>query len=212
MKNIKKLFLCLLVSNFNLLITKITTPIVWSILICTLEERQELFNTLHNKLREQIKKLGLKDKIEILYYKDKRGEHTVGFKRNRLLEQSQGKYVSFIDDDDDVHDDFIQLIYDKLQSNPDCVSLTGIITFNGNNPRKFIHSIRYTNYFEQGNIYFRPPNHLNPIKRCIAIQFSFPEKNFGEDTDWALAIAQSQLLQKEEVIDIPYYFYLYQDK
>ncbi len=188
------------------------TPKLWSILICTIDGREESFNQLCTTLTDQITGLGLQNQIEILAYQDKKGEHTVGFKRNALLEQSQGAYVSFIDDDDDVHEHFVQLIYEKLCNNPDCVSLVGIITFNGTNPKKFIHSIQYSTYFEQDNVYFRPPNHLNPIKRSIAVQFSFPEKNFGEDADWTLALAQSKLLKKEERIDIPYYFYVYTDK
>lgn len=184
----------------------------WSILICTIEGREEAFTKLCAKLKEQAQKRGLEDEIEILSFKDKKGEHTVGFKRNQLLAESHGEYVSYIDDDDDVSENFISMIYEKLCKKPDCVSLVGIITFNGTNAKKFIHSIKYNRYFEDNNIYFRPPNHLNPIKRSIAIQFNFPEKNMGEDTDWAMAIAQSGLLKKEEVIDTPYYFYLYKDK
>ena len=30
-------------------------------------------------------------------------EHTIGFKRNSLMQQSRGTYVNFLDDDDDVH-------------------------------------------------------------------------------------------------------------
>ncbi len=188
------------------------TPILWSILICTIEEREESYEKLCTKLKNQIDKLGLKDHIEILSCKDKKNEHSIGHKRNKLIEESNGKYVQFIDDDDDIHDNFIQMIHEKLQQHPDCVSLTGIITTNGTNAKTFIHSLAYNKYFEHNNTYFRPPNHLNPIKRSVAVQFNFPEKNFGEDTDWAMAIARSGLLKTEEVINTPYYFYLYEDK
>lgn len=189
---------------------KKATPRIWSILICTIEEREESYNKLCNKLKEQINLLGLQDAIEILSCKDKKGENTIGFKRNALLAESRGEYISYIDDDDDIHDNFIQMIYEALLKKPDCVSLMGIITTNGTDPKTFIHSIAYNHYFEENDIYFRPPNHLNPIKRSIAVQFSFPEKNFGEDTDWAMAVQQSGLLQQEILIETPYYFYDYQ--
>lgn len=185
------------------------TPKLWSILICTIEEREQVFNALCAKLTKQVDILGLGNLIEILAYKDKRGEHSVGSKRNALVQESQGKYISFIDDDDDISQNYIQLIYEKLLRNPDCVSLTGIITFNGANAKKFIHSVSYDTYFETENAYYRPPNHLNAIRRSIAAQFMFPEKNYGEDTDWAMTIARSKLLHTEEVIEEPYYFYLY---
>jgi hypothetical protein len=188
------------------------TPYLWSILICTIEGREDSFERLCNKLKIQIKNAGMEGQIEVLCCKDKKGESSVGNKRNRLLEQSNGLYVSFIDDDDDVADNFIDLIINKLKNRPDCVSLTGIITFNGINPKKFIHSIQYSSFFEEDNIYYRPPNHLNPIKRCFAAQFMFPEKNFGEDAEWALALSKAGLLKREEIIETPYYFYLYADK
>lgn len=188
------------------------TPKLWSILICTMEEREQKFAALYEKLNQQIYDLNAQDHIEVLYFKDKRGEHTVGLKRNRLLEQSKGKYISFIDDDDDIHDKYVELIATQLMKNPDCVNLNGIISFNGKNPKKFIHSLRYKKYSEENNVYFRPPNHLNPIRRSISAQFAFPEKNFSEDTDWTMQIAQSGLLHTEETIDEPYYFYLFAPK
>ena len=85
----------------------------------------------------------------------------------------------------------------------------GIITIYGKNPRTFIHSIKYDSWFEKDNVYYRCPNHLNPIRRDIAIRCKFPEKNFQEDLDWSLQIAQSGLLKYEEEITKPYYFYLF---
>ena len=119
---------------------------IWSILICTLENRKKEFEFIYNKLLNQIKENNLENEIEIIYFKDNK-ENTVGFKRNFLLEKSTSQYISFIDDDDDISNNYIKLIYNTLLNNPDCVSLNGIITFNENNPRQFIHSIKYNKYF-----------------------------------------------------------------
>lgn len=181
-------------------------PMMWSILICTLDERADQFNELYTKLMDQIKQAGLEDKVEVLFYCDNR-EATVGYKRNQLLLASKGKYVCFIDDDDDVHDRYIEMIYERLLRNPDCINLIGVMTRNGNDPRRFIHSIEYDHYFESKKVYYRPPNHLNPMRRSIAIQYLFPEKNVGEDTDWAMKIAKAKLLKTEERIAEPYYYY-----
>jgi glycosyltransferase involved in cell wall biosynthesis len=177
----------------------------WSILICTLEERQEPFEKLYSKLMNQIESASLGKEIEVVYFRDARN-FSVGFKRNQLLKTSLGKYVNFLDDDDDIHPNYIQLIYEKLNDEPDCVSLTGIIK-EKDQERIFIHSIKYRSYFMQNDIYFRPPNHLNTIKREIAIKFFFPLTLTGEDTAWALQIARSNLLKKEACILVPYYFY-----
>ncbi len=190
-----------------------STPKLWSILICTLDEREAQFAKLHDKLQKQIKDCGLQNEIEILLFKDNR-EHKVGYKRNQLIEQSNGKYVCFLDDDDDIHEQYIEMIYKALQTDPDCVKLVGIMSTNGTNPQKFVHSLEFNTRYEydmQGQYFVRPPNHLNPIRRSIACQFLFPEANFGEDKHWAMAIANSKLLKTEAVIDEPYYFYLYTD-
>jgi len=185
---------------------------LWSILICTIEERKESFDKLYKKLQDQINNSNFADAIEILFFSDNRVK-SIGFKRNTLIQQSTGEYVCFIDDDDGVHDRYVQMIYEKLLQKPDCVSLAGIITTNGQNPEKFVHSIKYNNkYCHENGIYYRPPNHLNPIKKSIAQQFLFPENNFGEDMDWTLQVARSGLLKVEAVIDEPYYFYYYNGK
>lgn len=181
-----------------------------SILICTLDERKEDYNRLYTKLHKQIDENELQDSVEIRTFCDNR-EHSIGYKRNALLNASTGKYVCFIDDDDDVHPKYVRMIYDALQTDPDCVSLVGVITFRryGGGQRIFIHSIKYDSWFEQDDIYYRPPNHLNPIRRSIAIQFLFPEKNHGEDADWSMQVTRSGLIKTEAVISEPYYYYLF---
>lgn len=179
---------------------------IWSILICTIEKRKNLFNRVYTALQNQIKALRLEDKIEILYFLDNQ-ENKVGFKRNQLLEKSQGKYVCFVDDDDLVSDNYIQIIYEKLLKNPDCVSLTGKVFVNGVYSGIFVHSLKHVKYFQNNGVRYRPPNHLNPMRRSIAIQFRFPEANQGEDGNWAMQLVASKLLKYEEEINTPYYFY-----
>lgn len=182
-------------------------PKLWSILICTVEDRQADFEKISTKLVNQINALGLSDQIEIVYFRDQRGQNSIGTKRNVLLQASAGHYISYVDDDDDVSDEFIKIIYNALQEKKDCVSLRGIMTHHGLHPRTFIHSVQYNSFFQHEGIYYRPPNHWNPIKRSIAIQFTFPDSNYGEDTEWAMKIARTGLLKTESKVDTPYYFY-----
>ena len=184
---------------------------LWSILIPTLNERKEVFDRVYSSLMQQIYTSGLQDEIEIIVSCDNR-QKTIGTKRNELLQKSKATYICYVDDDDMVHENYISMIYKALLTNPDCVSLKGIITTNGHNPRLFIHSIRYSSWYEQDSVYYRPPNHLNPILRSIATQFKFPENNYGEDADWSMQIQRSGLLKKEAEVEEPYYFYLYTTK
>jgi len=179
-----------------------------SILIPTIEGREECLKNIFQKLSMQISKCNLAEKVEILIEKDNR-ERTIGAKRNILMARAKGDYICFVDDDDDVSDDYISLILNAIKGGSDCVGIVGIITFDGKGSKKFIHSLVYSKYDLKENIYQRPPNHLNPIKKSIASKFQFPEKSFGEDTDWAMEICKSGILKTEQFIQKPIYFYKY---
>jgi glycosyltransferase involved in cell wall biosynthesis len=179
-----------------------------SILIPTIVERKNKFIHLWSTLSLQIKEAGLQDEIEIVSLSDNR-EMKIGEKRNKLLDMAKGEYIFYIDDDDLIDNQYINRIYKGIQSNPDCIGIKGIITFNGINPKEFIHSLQHKTYSENATTYFRPPNHLNPIKSSIAKQFKFPEINHGEDTDWCMQIQASKLLQTEYMIEEPIYYYNY---
>ncbi len=196
-----------------------------SILICTLLEREKQFNELITSLHTQLEKLGrigyvksqvlhgnyyinrlVYGDVEIIACGDNRS-NTIGKKRNILMAEATGEYTCFIDDDDAVSENYISLILNALETKPDCLSLIGEITFDGNNPKTFIHSLKYSSYFEKDNIYYRCNNHLNVLKRQLAIQIPFPEKNFSEDTDFALQLSRSFLLETE--VEIPETLYYY---
>jgi len=178
----------------------------WDILILTLEERQAQFTKLQEELERQIQLLNASDFVSVKSFPDA-GQNSVGFKRNQLLQTSRADYVCFIDDDDWVSLDYIRLLFESIQQCPDCVSLTGLITTNGEDPKYFIHSIRYDHYFEKHGVYYRPPNHLNIVKRSIACQFEFPLQNYKEDTDWAMQICHSGILKDEVEVKSVIYFY-----
>src|SRR3990172_3862274 len=161
-----------------------------SVLICTIPERKMLFEALKKKLFNQITDFS---QVEILSYLDNK-KITVGAKRNALVKMATGEYVCFIDDDDDVSDKYVDIILSSLKGE-DCARLVGIITTSGRGERRFVHSIAYQSYYEQNGVYCRPPNHLNPIKKDIAMKIPFPDKNFGEDTDWAMAICKRGLIK-----------------
>ncbi len=146
----------------------------------------------------------------MLVMKD-RGELTIGAKRNQLLQQAAGRYTVFIDDDDLVHQSYIDLILTEIQQAPevDCVGIKGVIT-NGRdrrmNPRPFIHDLTIREWHEQGGVYYRPPNHLNPVLAIHSKTTEFPAIDFGEDKAWADALLPK--LKTQRRIHEPIYFYL----
>jgi glycosyltransferase involved in cell wall biosynthesis len=172
-----------------------------SILIPSLHSRKAVLDELLAVLNPQ-----KVDGVEVVVVPDE-GQMSIGQKRNMLLTQSKGEYVAFVDDDDMVPTDYVARILKALETNPDCTSLTGKIVFSDGYSRPFIHSLRYDRWIDdhQGKVYYRPPNHLNAVRREIAVRVGFPPWNSGEDRYFSHHIRP--LLKREEWIDGTLYEY-----
>lgn len=182
-----------------------------SILIPTLASRQEQCLTLVDKILDQVEENNLIGRVEVVTLYD-RGEKSIGTKRNELIQMAKGKYVCFVDDDDEVSSDYIKCLFDGINKDVDCCSLKGVITWNGINPELFEHSLKYSSY-KTNTIgatpirYERFPNHLNCIKKSIIFDIKYPEISHGEDTDWATKVFNSGVLKSEHYIDSVIYHY-----
>ena len=86
-----------------------------SILICSVEnnERQESLNKLVHELNHQVCSNYAENIVEILVEKDN-GTMSVGEKRNVLIDKANGEYICFIDDDDYVAENYLNLILQNL--------------------------------------------------------------------------------------------------
>jgi glycosyltransferase involved in cell wall biosynthesis len=170
-----------------------------SILTVTMESRQAVFQNLARALKAQSN-----PQIEMLANVDD-GAKSIGQKRNELLEAAKGDYVVFVDDDDMVSPYYTQGILKAIETNPDCVGIEGIITVECLGPKKFIHSVQYQDWFEENDVYYRCPNHLNPIKREIALDTKFPELYYHEDREFSFRLKGK--LKTEVYIKGPLYYY-----
>jgi glycosyltransferase involved in cell wall biosynthesis len=138
------------------------------------------------------------------------GQDSVGKKRNRLLSKASGEYVSFVDDDDRLSSRYVERILNAISTAPDVIGITGIITTDGMNPKKFIHSLAYKQWSEDSQAYYRNPNHLNPVKRTLALQVGFLDINCGEDADYSKRLLP--LLKTEVFIPENLYYYQFSKK
>ena len=178
-----------------------------SILIPTLINRFSYLERLMKSLNNQ-----LDESIEVITELDS-GESSIGYKRNSLLSKAKGEYISYIDDDDIVSSDYISKTLNAIQSKPDCVGIH-LLHIEDNNLKGFTyHSLRYKSWYDTTDIntgykrYYRNPNHINPIKRDIALKCPFPDISMGEDKEYSKNILQ--YLKTEEYIIEPIYYYLY---
>lgn len=179
-----------------------------SILILSINSRADLLARLLETITPQ-----LTPEVELLTLIDN-GEKSIGAKRNELLDKSTGRYVCFVDDDDLVADDFVASITNAIKLDPDAVGFRLAYSVDGRYQADAIHSIRnrkWETVIRDGKrVYLRTPNHLNPVRREIALRHRFPELNHGEDREFSQRIMPD--ISTEVFIDCVMYQYLYRSK
>lgn len=181
------------------------------ILIPTLAHREIIMRKITRKVMSQIERNGLAEKVKVQTYSDE-GRLSIGHKRNQLVENSTAEYVMFLDDDDDVHNDYIKDIYDAIvKHKPDCVTFNGTVTFNGANEQQYNFGLQYREYKNEHKVFTRPPGHLCAIRREIALKYKFKELDKTRDraTDvWhCLEMVKDRAIKSAAHIDKPLYHY-----
>lgn len=188
---------------------------LWSILIGGIPERFHIAHgLLHNLLETQA--VSRMPDIELLYLLDNK-RRPVGDKRNDLLASARGLYVSFIDDDDTVADDYVRRIYRAILESKRAKVLPDVICFRqiaNIGDTGVVHDCSYSLSHFKGQPPERrrtlavahdksgtplpnvlrwsgPPAHTQVWRREIALTARFPSKTFGEDVDWVDSVCEA---------------------
>lgn len=187
---------------------------ILSILIPSLISRKKTSDEIRNELQKQIIRNLADDKVEVLMLVDN-GEIRTGEKRNKLIEMASGKYIVFVDDDDMVSDNYIELMLKAADKDPDVIPINGYMTTNGSNHTPWEMGLGMGYHAEHRNgqlTYIRFPNHIAAMKREKIKDFQFLPINRGEDYEWAKRINDAKVLQTEERITEQVYHYKYIEK
>lgn len=174
----------------------------WSILIATIAGREDKLKRLLTTIN-QLKPPELR--IEICTAFDNR-EKKIGTKRRELLAGAKGKYFSFIDDDDLVTKEYFEDALETIKGGFHCCRLRGQI-----NQYTFTHSIENTLDTPMcvGDVFMRPPNHLNVMLTGVGGLIPFRDLTNGEDIDWAIRLAQTGWITTEYRSDPSRIHYIY---
>lgn len=168
----------------------------WSVLIATIPGREDSLRNLCTSIREKVDRLRPNMKIEICIAHDNR-EMSIGNKRQLLLNQAKGKYLSFIDDDDEITDAYIEDLWECIQGKHQVMRLRGQMS-----GYSFVHSTatKLTDKMATMTdppVFVRPPNHLNPMMSDVAKFIQFKNATYGEDLEWTLQLLRAGFLTNE---------------
>jgi hypothetical protein len=178
--------------------------VTWQILIASTWVRTGKLDALLSHLAPQIEPYA--GEVGVLIARDDCTE-PIGDKRTSLVEAATAEYVSFLDDDDWVPDNFIERIVDALASKPDYVGWRMQVIHDGRPLKPTFHSLRYQGWDEDEHGFYRNVSHLNPIRRELALLgLPFPSR-YPEDGEWAAKVWQTGQVEREVFIDEPMYEY-----
>lgn len=171
---------------------------ILSILIPTIPERSyrlsDLIANLHTQSQLCYHSHPVLGQVEVLYNNSPRyleGGVTVGKKRDSLVQLATGKYLCFLDDDDDIPPNYIEQLL-RL-----CLHDKDICTFRSLFKCDTYWGVCDMSLFELSNgeatphdIFRRRPWHICPVRTEIAKRHRFPDKNNAEDWDWMERVLQ----------------------
>lgn len=134
--------------------------------------------------------------VEHLIFCDNK-RRTVGEKRDALLRMARGKYVAFVDDDDGVSDEYVNLILHAAEDDPDVITFEQRATVNGAQSVVQFKLGNPNGPFNPNGLTRRNAWHVCAWRRSLAVQSRFPASNYGED--WAFAAPLCALPDLREV-------------
>ena len=114
---------------------------VISIVMITVPERQDTFQRLHQKVQSQIDycfkvhpTLGNVEIVEVSGERTDKGGKSIGEKRQEGLNKATGKYVCWLDDDDNISPDYVETLLRLAEKNTDVLSFNTFAVFDKSNP------------------------------------------------------------------------------
>jgi len=179
-----------------------------SILIPTLSSRWEVLKELIDELNYQIQS----KPVQILWIGDNRSM-TIGEKRNELLQMAKGDWIAFIDDDDKISINYIKVLLNAIEDNPNKTVITfrGTQNTDGKLDLPFRYNVNYgrnyKSFIDGARWKLMLPDHLCCWNKS-KITIPFPNKSLGEDHEWARKMAFTYT--EEDQVLLEHFLYHYE--
>ena len=186
----------------------------WSILIPTTAAREDRFLDLLGVLLPQAEaRLGAGYMIEVVALRNCGGLSLpeLGQLRQALLEDARGEFLSFVDDDDMVEQDFIPAVLEAIGTAPvppDYVAFRHAYYEGGQrDPRPVITGLQHGGWADTPVAMYRPVTHINPVRAELARNAGFHSTEGPEDYPYDVAL--SELLRGRPQAEVQRVLYHY---
>jgi len=163
------------------------SEIKFSVLIPSIFERLAMAKKLHKRLE---KLHGGREDIEVLMFTDNK-KRSIGKKREDLVGLARGKYLAFVDDDDNVSDKYFESIMQVIDrgGDNDLIIINTTASIEGKEFKVNV-GLNFPNEQVKGDgkggfkDIRRKPFHVCVWKSDLAKTEGFPDKNYSEDWEW----------------------------
>lgn len=176
-----------------------------SVLIPTIPERVDMFTKLYNEVQRQVEycftvhpSLG---SVQILVDGSKKfleGGLSIGKKREALVNRANGKYLCFLDDDETIAPNYIELLLRAAQKDVDVITFKA---FSKLETYWMVAAMGLSNENQEARpgIITRKPWHTCPVISYFAKLHQFDDTSYGEDWAWMEKVLEH--CKTEEHID-----------
>lgn len=165
---------------------------LFSVLIPSIFERMPKLQKLVGEFERQIQLFDLWDSVQIVSVVDNR-KVSIGTKRQQVLNCSIGNYVAFVDDDDEVSNNYLFEVVNAIRNNDvDVITFDNCSIIEDHDPIIVNMRLRQENEqvrFEDGSdipvVIRRAAWHTCAWRSSLAKTVNFPDLSYGEDWEWA---------------------------
>ena len=158
---------------------------ILSILTPTIPGRERQLQALQTRIEAQSSGLKSSGQVEHLVLSDNR-QRSIGAKRQALIDIARGQYIAFVDDDDDIADNYVDELLSATETGADVITFQQHAVYNGLESTVHFRLGQGDGAFIPGGITQRDAWHVCAWKRDTVAGCQFLETNYGEDRAWAL--------------------------
>ena len=156
-----------------------------SILTPTIPGREAQLHALQTRIKAQSSGLKSLGQVEHLILSDNR-QRSIGAKRQALVDIARGEYIAFVDDDDDIAEDYVSSLLEAIEKGADTITFEQRAVYNGLESKVIFGINNRDEAFNAGGITLRAPWHVCAWRRDRVADCQFAESNYGEDRIWAI--------------------------
>ena len=161
---------------------------ILSIIMISIPERNERFKWLKTKVQQQIDtlnelhpSLGEVEIVSIISPKFTDGGGSIGHKRQQGLLESKGRYVIWLDDDDDIAPNYVEELARLANKGADVCTFNNISKFNNFWMVVLMHFNTKIDEQAHPGIIKRRPYSICAYRRGVLRGVTFPDVNMAED-------------------------------